>query len=234
MSELTDIIFAKKAHYLSSPYGKRTVINTPKGKSGAFHYGADYSTYGKKLPQYAVADGFVLSCGKDKKNGNAKYVWIEYPSLKVKMLHYHLDSIAVKAGRKVKRGTLIGTTGMTGLATGIHLHLEIRSISDGKRLDPEAFSKEMFSSASSFGKGTYKVRCDVLNVRAGAGLNFRVKRFTELSRDAQKQILSLIGRRVNGYVKGLTFSVGEVIKNGEYHWGKTPSGFVALEWCERQ
>lgn len=143
MSYLSELIFYGKPHYLSSPYGQRKTISTAKGKSGKFHYGADYSTYGKKLQQYAVAEGRVLSAGQDRAHGGAKYVWVEYPALGVKMLHYHLDTISVRTGQRVKRGSVIGRTGMTGIATGIHLHLEVRRLSDGKRLDPEEYSQAM-------------------------------------------------------------------------------------------
>ena len=96
MSELSNLIFKGEKHCLSSPFGKRGILETAKGKTSAFHSGADYATYGKKLPQFAVTDGTVIDCGVDSKNGGAKYVWVAYPSLGVKMLHFHLDSISVK------------------------------------------------------------------------------------------------------------------------------------------
>jgi murein DD-endopeptidase MepM/ murein hydrolase activator NlpD len=37
----------------------------------------------------------------------------------------HLETIAVEAGQRVNRGEEIGTVGMTGYATGPHLHWEV-------------------------------------------------------------------------------------------------------------
>lgn len=140
MSKLTNLIFNGAKHYLTSPFGYRKSFDTKAGSTSNYHSGADYGTNGQKIPQYAVENGVVLSAGKDKYNG--KYAWIKYPRLNVKMLHYHLDNIAVKAGQEVAKGTLIGNTGMTGRATGVHLHLSIVDLSNGKYLDPEAFNYE--------------------------------------------------------------------------------------------
>jgi murein DD-endopeptidase MepM/ murein hydrolase activator NlpD len=49
----------------------------------------------------------------------------------------HLDRILVVAGRRVRRGEKIGTVGVTGNATGAHLHFEIRR--EGRPVDPLPF-----------------------------------------------------------------------------------------------
>ena len=77
--------------------------------------------------------------------------------------------------------------------------------------------------------GTYKVTADVLNVRAGAGTKFACKTFSQLSANAQTKIKALAGKKVNGYVKGLVCTVSEVKDN----WGKTPSGWVCLDYCKK-
>ncbi len=234
MSELSKRIFRGREHFLSSPFGERSVIKTANGKTSSFHSGADYATFGKKLPQYAVAKGTVLSCGTDHAFGSAKYVWVAYPALKVKMLHYHLDSISVKPGQVVKKSTLLGRTGQTGLATGIHLHLGIKNLSGGDWLDPEQWSQKYFSKTNesvsvSYKPGNYKVtKALLLNVRQGPGTNFQKLLFDELTEDAKKKVLLLSGSKADGYVKNLTFTVFEVKKN----WGRTPSGWVCLDYCE--
>jgi murein DD-endopeptidase MepM/ murein hydrolase activator NlpD len=52
-------------------------------------------------------------------------------------LYYHLDKIEVAEGVLVETGTLLGLSGATGLATGPHLHWEIRVF--GENTDPDAF-----------------------------------------------------------------------------------------------
>ena len=50
-------------------------------------------------------------------------------------LYYHLDSLAVREGQRVSAGDPIGTVGSTGLATGPHLHWEVRAA--GVAVDPD-------------------------------------------------------------------------------------------------
>ena len=126
MSKISNLIFNNANHYITSPYGKRGSIKTSAGTTDSFHRGTDYGTNGKKLPQYAIEDGYVFAAAKA--SDGAKYVWVIYPRIKKAMIHYHLDSIAVKSGQSVKKGTMLGKTGKTGKATGVHLHLGIRDL----------------------------------------------------------------------------------------------------------
>ncbi len=50
-------------------------------------------------------------------------------------LYYHLDGLAVREGQRVSAGDPIGTVGSTGLATGPHLHWEVRAA--GVAVDPD-------------------------------------------------------------------------------------------------
>ena len=54
-------------------------------------------------------------------------------------LYYHLDSLSVREGQRVSQGDRIGTVGSTGLATGPHLHWEVRSA--GVAVDPDLLVK---------------------------------------------------------------------------------------------
>ena len=233
MSTLINLIFHGKDAYITSPFGYRKSFGTSAGATSSFHNGVDYGTNRKKIPQYAIEDGYILSCGCDYAYGGAKFVWVVYPRLGVKMLHYHLDTISVKAGQAVTKKTKLGTTGMSGRATGIHLHLGLKKLSGGSYIDPEAWFKNEYTEPSAEKKkyktGNYKVtKATVLNVRKGAGTNYAAKKYSQLTKDAQTKILKLSGEKCNGYVKGLTCTVSQVKGN----WGKTPSGWICLDYCE--
>lgn len=231
MSKLSNLIFHNSEHYITSPFGYRKSFSTSAGATSYFHNGVDYGTNGEKKPQYAIADGVIISCGTDYAYGGAKYVWVSYPCYGVKMLHYHLDSINVKAGQAVNKNTVLGTTGMTGKATGVHLHLGIKNLSGGDYIDPEKWSEDVLDA--KFTIGDYKVvkvgGLGVLRLRTGAGKNYPKVKFKDLTKDAQNKVLKLAGKKVNGYVKGVTFTVSAV--KGDF--GKTPSGWVNLNYCER-
>lgn len=126
MSAISKKIFNGANHYITSPYGKRKTISTSAGSTASFHYGTDYGTNGKKIAQYAIEDGYVFAA--QRATDSALYVWVIYPRIKKAFLHYHLDSYKVRAGQSVKSGTLLGYTGKTGKATGVHLHLGIRDL----------------------------------------------------------------------------------------------------------
>lgn len=146
MSKLSNMIFKGKKNYITSPFGYRDVISTSKGNTSSFHNGVDYGTDGVKLPQYPIEDGVIISCGTDVNYGGAKFVWVKYPRLGVKMLHYHLDSIKVKPGQTVDEDTILGYTGKTGKATGIHLHLGLKLLSGGGYIDPEEWFNKNYKA----------------------------------------------------------------------------------------
>lgn len=81
--------------------------------------------------------------------------------------------------------------------------------------------------------GDYKVvkvgGAGVLRVRKGAAKTYGKVKFSEMTKSAQNKILKLAGKKVNGYVKGLTFTALEVKGN----WGRTPSGWVNLDYCKK-
>lgn len=90
---------------------------------------------------------------------------------------------------------------------------------------------EAKNKAVKYTVGNYKVtKAAVLKVRSNASTLSTSKKFNKLTASAQKKILALTGGvKKDGYVKGLTFTVTEV--SGK--WGKTPSGWVCLDYCEK-
>ncbi len=228
MSKVTNIIFNEKDHYITSKYGNRSVISTAAGSTSSFHSGTDYGTNGKKLAQYAIESGTVLSCGKA--NDGANYVWVKYPRINKKLLHYHLDSIKVKSGQSVQKGTLLGYTGKTGKATGVHLHLGVKDLTSDAYEDPERFAQS-YVEPESFKTGLYTVTAKLLRVRKGPSTAYAYKRFSALTSNAKSQIKELnSGKSADGLVKGCVCSVSQTSEN----WGRIPSGWICLDYCKQR
>lgn len=86
------------------------------------HNGIDYAAP-TGTPVYATGAGIVERASKTRANGN--YVVLKHgPIYTTKYLHLHRIDPAMKVGAKVKQGQRIGSVGMTGYATGPHLHYE--------------------------------------------------------------------------------------------------------------
>lgn len=84
------------------------------------HNGVDFAAP-VGTPVRAVADGFVTYSGRKGDCGNM--IQLRHDA-RYSTTYLHLNSISgdVKNGARVRRGDVIGTVGMTGLATGPHLH----------------------------------------------------------------------------------------------------------------
>lgn len=87
------------------------------------HTGIDFPTHNKNIPVLATADGLVSEAGFDTKNGN--YVKVNHLN-GYTTLYAHMSELDVKAGDKVVKGDILGLTGKTGMAVGIHCHYEIQ------------------------------------------------------------------------------------------------------------
>ena len=114
--------------------GDRRVYAYTNGKSStSLHYGNDYGVpNGTEVN--ACADGKVVLAETRISTGWS--VVIEHlPGLY--SLYYHMSELNVKEGDMVKQGELIGKSGATGLATGPHLHWEMRL--NGSAVCPEFF-----------------------------------------------------------------------------------------------
>jgi len=88
-------------------------------------------------PVLAAADGVVVVAGDDRKvfygpylysYGNLVVIQHAIPGLPQPLftVYGHLSQISVQAGQPVQTGQQIGLVGMTGMATGPHLHFEVR------------------------------------------------------------------------------------------------------------
>ncbi|PKO21746.1 MAG: hypothetical protein CVU38_12985 [Chloroflexi bacterium HGW-Chloroflexi-1] len=100
------------------------------------HTGADF-TNPLGTPVLAVADGEVVYAGTDATRvfgpwpnyyGNLIVLRLarRYGDAPVFVLYGHLSALYVKPGQAVSEGDVIAAVGMTGIAIGPHLHLEVR------------------------------------------------------------------------------------------------------------
>ncbi len=78
-------------------------------------------------PIYAAADGVVIIARQNGgwNGGYGNYVVVSHPN-GTQTLYGHMSKVLVSAGEGVSRGDTIGKIGATGMATGPHLHFEVR------------------------------------------------------------------------------------------------------------
>jgi LysM repeat protein len=81
----------------------------------------------KGTPIYAAANGTVIVAQDNGawNGGYGNYVVISHPN-GTETLYAHMSKVETSAGTSVFQGETIGLVGMTGLATGDHLHFEVR------------------------------------------------------------------------------------------------------------
>jgi murein DD-endopeptidase MepM/ murein hydrolase activator NlpD len=105
------------------------------------HYGLDIAAdYGARVT--ASAAGVVTYAGW-KSNGGGYQVWIAHGS-GLFTTYNHMSAVSVGVGQAVKKGQQVGRIGMSGRATGPHLHFEVwrGPIWDGgTRVNPLSFVK---------------------------------------------------------------------------------------------
>lgn len=117
------------ANRISSVFGERyhPILGVHK-----MHKGVDFpKPYG--TPVYPARGGRVVDAGWE--NGYGLCVVVQHAD-KSETIYGHLSKILVKKGQYVSRErTQLGKVGATGLATGPHLHFEVRD-REGNPIDP--------------------------------------------------------------------------------------------------
>lgn len=193
---------------------------------------------------YSIVDGEVSYAGWENVN-NKKQGFGLYASIKFDINEYgfkkvflaHLNELKVSVGQKVSPSTIIGIMGSTGFTTGPHTHVEIREYNNQgiltKKLNPANFMG-ISNTIGTYDSANYRINTDNkyitgryvvntpsgVNVRVGPSISYNKKSLNELTYDAEKQ---------GGYVNGTIFDVLEVSNN----WGRTPSGWVCLDYCKK-
>ncbi|GEM_PF-1386994 len=119
----------------TSGYGDRRKYIFPDNRSDySVHEGLDLAApQGTPVP--SCGRGRVVLAAERIVTGNTVVVEL-LPGLYA--LYFHLSEIDVKAGDVVGQGDVIGKVGMTGFATGPHLHWEIDAL--GVPVDPDALT----------------------------------------------------------------------------------------------
>lgn len=115
---------------LASRFGLRRFFN---GEARAPHSGLDVAIP-RGTPVRATARGTVLAV--DDYFFNGKTVFIDHGNGLISMV-CHLDRIDVRAGDPVNQGQRVGLSGMTGRASGPHLHWSM--VLNGVMVDPALF-----------------------------------------------------------------------------------------------
>lgn len=108
---------------ISSGFGMRV---HPILGDARMHTGVDFAV-GTGYPIKAAGPGIVVWAGPRGGYGNA--VIIDHRN-GLATLYGHQSRVNVAVGDKVSTGQVIGFVGQTGLATGPHLHFEVRELGD--------------------------------------------------------------------------------------------------------
>jgi len=89
------------------------------------HHGVDYAAP-SGTPIHAIGDGRVEFAGW--KGGYGRFALIRHTNREHSTAYGHMKAFAkgIRSGVRVHQGQIIGYVGMTGLATGPHLHFEFR------------------------------------------------------------------------------------------------------------
>ncbi len=101
------------------------------------HNGVDYRAP-SGAPVGSVAPGVVTMAGWT--SGGGRTVKVRHPN-NYETEYLHLSAIAVRAGQRVSQGDLVGRVGMTGLATGVHLHYGLKK--NGRYVNPVVEHRNM-------------------------------------------------------------------------------------------
>ncbi len=112
---------------------RRTYVYTNGKSSTSLHYGNDYGVPTGTEVKSCAAGKVVMA---ESRISTGWSVVVEHlPGLY--SLYYHMSELSVKEGDMVSQGQLLGKSGATGLATGPHLHWEVRL--NGSAVRPEFF-----------------------------------------------------------------------------------------------
>ena len=111
---------------------RRTYRYADGGVDVSIHNGVDFAA--PEGTAVAAAGGGTVMMARARIVTGLTVVIEHLPG--VYSLYYHLARLLVEEGQRVEGGAVLGTVGSTGLATGPHLHWEVRA--GGVAIDPDA------------------------------------------------------------------------------------------------
>ncbi len=134
--------------------------------------------------------------------------------------------------RKSPNGSIIGSyrhgTAITILETsGNWSKTNLGWISSNYLSSYSQVGNTSVSNNTGYRTGTYKVNASILNVRYGAGTNYKAKTYKQLTSNARSQNKRFGNYYTNGYKRNVVCTVTKVSGN----WGYTASGWICLDYC---
>jgi murein DD-endopeptidase MepM/ murein hydrolase activator NlpD len=123
---------------ISGQFGSQRIYRG--GEKGSYHSGIDIATGTSGTPFVAPADGVVILVANPPFTLEGNLLMIDH-GMGLNSAFLHCSEVDVKLGDHVTRGQLLGHIGMTGRATGPHLHWSL--MWRGSRLDPLLFTGPM-------------------------------------------------------------------------------------------
>ena len=120
---------------ISGKFGAQRVYRGPSGQPqpGSYHSGLDIATGTSGTPYAAPADGVVVLAAASPFTLEGNLLMIDH-GMGLSSAFLHSEKLLVREGDKVAQGQPIGQIGMSGRATGPHLHWSLRW--HEARLDP--------------------------------------------------------------------------------------------------
>jgi Peptidase family M23 len=122
---------------ISGRFGSQRIYN---GTPGSYHSGIDIATGASGTPFVAPADGVVTLAAASSFSLEGRLLMIDH-GMGLNSAFLHASKLVVKDGDVVRQGQYIGNIGMTGRATGPHLHWSLKW--NEARLDPLLFAGAM-------------------------------------------------------------------------------------------
>jgi murein DD-endopeptidase MepM/ murein hydrolase activator NlpD len=115
---------------ISGRFGSQRIF---RGEPGSYHSGIDVSTGKSGTPFVAPADGVVILAADHPFTLEGNLLMLDH-GMGLNSAFLHSSELLVREGEEVKQGQVIGRIGMTGRATGPHLHWSLKW--NQSRLDP--------------------------------------------------------------------------------------------------